>query len=580
MEEQVIFFNTQEVAKHIISINGVLYFCGVIFLSAASFYFLGFKRRIKPLIRSLKLALSTIKDTTDSNSFFNDFTQIDDSLCKNQILCHIWNEFKESLILPSPTTKNSLIRKTQDSVFYFNEDSILYNKINMRLYNALPNYLTGTGILGTFIGLVAGIFLASQGLVSDDTQRMTESLQELLSGAALAFWTSIVGIVTSIVFSWREKAHTHKLNRMIHDFNIELDNRIEKIVPEQLAEKQLEQLVHQTEYLEEFTTKVAFNIAEALDNKMNEKLLPSLQKLIENVEEMRKDRGDKNDQLIEQMVDKFSDTMSGAAGVEMNALVDTINSLNSTLEPLLEKMNESQRQLQGAAAYIAEQIKTSYEKSGKEFSDGVLAAINELKTGISEAGSELNTELRSAFERAVERLDKTVSNLDGSIGKLGQAAKDTEQMSIKTNDLLKRFDDMAQKINSIQSQVNASLNSLEHTAKSIEDSGIAHTANVTASTEAMGEFKDTLTEFRSVQQTLEQIWQQYANRFENVDNSLEGIFIQIDNGLRAYSEATSEYMTKLDQQAKSVTELFGGAVQEFGDAIEDLSEKLNPGKQN
>jgi hypothetical protein len=43
--------------------------------------------------------------------------------------------------------------------------------VNLRLLHAMPNYLTGFGILGTFVGLAAGISLANQGLASPSSVR-------------------------------------------------------------------------------------------------------------------------------------------------------------------------------------------------------------------------------------------------------------------------------------------------------------------------------------------------------------------------------------------------------------------------
>jgi hypothetical protein len=59
-------------------------------------------------------------------------------------------------------------------------------------------------ILGTFIGLVAGIYLASTNLASDNIVLAKQAMQQLLHGASLAFITSIFGLSSSIVFSWRE----------------------------------------------------------------------------------------------------------------------------------------------------------------------------------------------------------------------------------------------------------------------------------------------------------------------------------------------------------------------------------------
>lgn len=567
--------NFQDIARSAVSIKGVASFCILIVFTSLCFYFFGFKKRIRPITNSLKEALNKIREINGSEMFFNQFKEFDAFVSGNQILKYIWIEFRDSLVFPAATSTQQVVFNTDDAKLFFNETSIVAHRINLRFYNAFPNYLTGAGILGTFLGLVAGIYLASEGLASDDTKKLFQSLNDLLSGASLAFWTSIVGIISSILFSWREKVHVHSLFQLIDSWNRELDGRIKKITPESIAEQQLIQLNLQTEYLEEFTTKVAFNIAEALDNKLNEKIFPALQTLIDCVNEMRRDRGDSNEHLIQQMVAKFTETMSGAAGNEMSALANTISSLNDTLGPLLEQMNDAHRQMHGAAAYIAEQIKGSYETSSKDFSEGVKAAIDQLKSGIAQAGSTLNGELKDAFDRAVERLNETIEKLDTSIGSLSEAGLNTEQMAIKTTNLLQRFDTIAESLNVMQTQMKASLTALAQTARSIENAGNAANENIATSSQALKYFKGTSEEFRSVQQSLQKSWEDYSSRFAEVDVSLENIFKQIDEGLKGYSEATSEYMAKLDKEAKAVTELFGGAVHELTEAIEDFSGQIN-----
>jgi len=520
----------QKTAHFIVSFNGVLIFCSLIIFAAVAFY-IAFRRKIGPVMKHLKAALIKLKEMPPSDGFINEYKEFDDFLSKNAILKHNWAEYRKSLILPLATINNPTICNTEEAASYFNEGSIIAGRINLRFYGVFPNYMTGTGILGTFLGLVAGIYLAGAGLASEDIQLLKKSLQDLLSGASLAFWTSIVGIVCSILFSWREKVLTHSLFRSIDSWNRELDKRIEKITIEELAQKQLDQLEHQTEYLEEFTTKVAFNIAEALGDRLNEKLVPTLNKLIESVDSMRRERGDTNEQLIQQMIDKFSKSIQGAAGNEINAIAGTLNNLNQTLVPLLKEMKDAHSQMQGAAVYIAKQIKTSYEKSGKDFSNGVQAAIGDLRSGISQAGDALNSELKDAFDKAVGRLDDIVGKLDTSIGSLGDAGKNTEQMAIKTKGLLDRFASMAGDLNAIQDKMQSSLQALERTAGAIENAGNAARQNVSQSAEALKEFKIAASEFRAVQQELKQIWGDYSTRFKDVDEDLGKIFGQISDGL-------------------------------------------------
>lgn len=559
------------IAHYMVSFEGVLTFCSFLILVALAFY-IALKLRIRPITKNLKVALKKLKEMPPSAGFINAYKNFDDFVSSNPILQHNWAEYRKNFIFPKATDKNKIICNTEEAVCYFSEESIIAGRVNLRFYGSFPNYLTGTGILGTFLGLVAGIYLASAGLASEDTQLLKKSLQDLLSCASLAFWTSIAGIVCSILFSWREKALTHGLFRTIDNWNRELDKRIEKITPEELANKQLDQLVRQTEFLEEFTTKVAYNIAEALDDRLNEKLVPTLNKLTESVDLMRRDRGDTNEQLIKQMVQKFSDSVQGAAGNEIRAIADTLNTLNEALVPLLNEVKEAQSQMQGAALYIADQIKTSYENSGKEFSEGVQAAIGELRSGISEAGYSLNDELKDAFNQAVDRLNTVVEKLDEGIGNLGNTGKNTEQLIIESQGLLNQFKSMAGDLSSIQANMQDSIIALKGAAGAMENAGDVARENLSHSVRMLDEFQTAASEFRKVQEDLRQVWSDYSVRFEEVDDSLENIFSQIEEGLSAYAEATSKYMGDLDNQATKVTELFSGAVRDLGEAVEDLSE--------
>lgn len=61
----------------------------------------------------------------------------------------------------------------------------------------IPNTQTGIGILGTFVGLLAGI--GNIGFSSAET--VVTSVQSLLNGINVAFYTSIAGVILSIIFN-------------------------------------------------------------------------------------------------------------------------------------------------------------------------------------------------------------------------------------------------------------------------------------------------------------------------------------------------------------------------------------------
>jgi ABC-type transporter Mla subunit MlaD len=376
------------------------------------------------------------------------------------------------------------------------------------------------------------------------------------------------------MFSWREKVTTHQLSLLLNEWNREMDCRIERITPEYLARQQLGQLEKQSEYLEEFTTQVAFNIAEALNDRLNEKIVPVMERMIEAVDMLRRERGESNEEILKQIVQQFSKTMEDAAGKELNALSETLATLNETLVPLLGQMNEAHQNMQGAALYISEQIKESYANSSKEFTEGVQSAIADLVNGISNAGNTLNGELKDAFDHAVEKLEATIENLDGSIINVKEAGQNTEKMAETTKGLLDRFDMIAESLSDVQEKINISLSSLERTAETLKKGGDAASDMSTQANNALMEFRDVVQKFQASQEIIETTWGNYANRFEGVDSSLESVFTKIQDGLKAYAEATSKYMADLDRHSAKVTGLLGGAVTDLDESLQEFSEAL------
>jgi len=189
-----------QISRQITSWDGAWEMAGVI-LCFFVVWLIGFYLQSGRLFRDIKRAVLRFR-RVEKDQFVGSFEAFDQDIARNQSLAHLWSEFRETLIFPRNADDRQKIRNTQPPSFFFTHEHVLYRDLNMRLYDAVPNYLTGLGILGTFIGLVCGIYLASGGLVSEDVKNVTQALRDLLGGAALAFITSIAGLSLSILFSW------------------------------------------------------------------------------------------------------------------------------------------------------------------------------------------------------------------------------------------------------------------------------------------------------------------------------------------------------------------------------------------
>ncbi len=80
---------------------------------------------------------------------------------------------------------------------YINEDTVIYKPGHAQLAELIPSLLTSLGILGTFLGLMAGL----TGLDLADAAKTISSIPTLLTGMKFAFATSVAGISCSLAFN-------------------------------------------------------------------------------------------------------------------------------------------------------------------------------------------------------------------------------------------------------------------------------------------------------------------------------------------------------------------------------------------
>lgn len=102
--------------------------------------------------------------------------------------------------------------------------------LNMEFYGSLSGYFVGIGLICTFLGLVAGLHFASQGMNSGDMNQARDALGHLLAAATFKFLTSIAGVATSLVLSVVVRLATHALENAVDRFNQSLDHSLSMAV--------------------------------------------------------------------------------------------------------------------------------------------------------------------------------------------------------------------------------------------------------------------------------------------------------------------------------------------------------------
>ena len=139
---------------------------------------------------------------------------------------------------------------------YINED-ILALRSWQNVVLQIPGTLTGLGILGTFIGLIIGI----RGIGFSSVEIALTSVQTLLSGIQVAFYTSIAGMILSLLFNIIYRISWNMLRRNLGLFVEEFHKNVIPPVADQMRYREQKELKQITELLERLPRGQGFSAA-------------------------------------------------------------------------------------------------------------------------------------------------------------------------------------------------------------------------------------------------------------------------------------------------------------------------------
>ena len=260
----------------------------------------------------------------------------------------LWQEFDESLVLSSD--KKQLFN-TIDAEHFFNAKNLATGLTSSRLLAATPSFLVAIGVLGTFVGLTIGL----EGLVGNTTEIETlkSGINKLISGAAVAFMTSVWGVTFSLSLNLIEKLFERSALNHIQD----LQNKIDFLYPRLPAEQSLVHIAEHSkeskEALQELHERIGDRLQESI-NGMSESMQNALTDTLNNImgpaiQTLVHSTNQQSSQVMENLVGSFMEGMSSAGRVQGEQLekvaadVNTaVSSMSERLEQLFNKLSTQQ----------------------------------------------------------------------------------------------------------------------------------------------------------------------------------------------------------------------------------------------
>lgn len=585
-----------------------------------------------------------------------------------------WREFVDTLVIPDPDDADGIIQNTADGSKYLNDNTIIFPELSLKTYQALPNRLTGMGILATFLGLAAGVHAASRGLTSDDPAEITAALQNLLSGAGLAFTTSVVGIGCSLAFSAWETWYTRKLHVALDEWIGAIEHHVKRITPESIAIKQLKAVRETAASVTAFNDQLAFKLEEALSKNVTDQLLPELRNLAEKIDALRADRATDAKGVIDETLQQLVKEIRGRSQAEMDGLADTIRALNETLAESLSRSQQRDAEIDGMMTNVVRTVEETLKNNTEQMSDRMRAVLDDIAQrmhGIGEAESQRITEtaeqsnaaLRSTTSQlgetadtlrqgaannrqvldgmreiiettkgtleqtiqirgemaetirelregaatlngnhagaaksaetlmqATTSLDGLLTNVTGAVSaaeRLGplvdQLRSSTETLSESTaagGEMLRQVSRTASEVESLKAliekthaQLGASVEPMRDASHRMAEAAETNRRNAERNAVAAQTVGESVSALMAQQNETRRVWTEYQTRFESVDQSLAGVFEQIDTNLERQREHVKTFLSDVDTHVSRISDQLASAAGELRNIVEDLVEQ-------
>ncbi|WP_027595057.1 anti-phage ZorAB system protein ZorA [Pseudomonas sp. LAIL14HWK12:I7] len=317
----------------------------------------------------------------------------------------LWREFDESLVLSSDQKQ---LFNTLDAEHFFNPRTLAGGLTASRLLAAAPSFLVAIGVLGTFVGLTVGL----EGLVGStgEIEALKGGINKLISGAAVAFMTSVWGVLFSLLLNFIEKMFERAALQGIQALQHDVDALYPRIPAEQslvhIAEygkesKEALQELHERigERLQETLTGMNEAMQTALTDALNNIMAPAIQTLVSTTSQQ-------STQVLESLVGNFMEGMTSVGreqGQQMQQAAANVNAAVSGMSEQLNQLFSTLSEQQSQQMSVAQQQSSAFEAQLQRISGSADDRQAQMEQRFSELMAGLSGQLQNQLGVAQQR---------------------------------------------------------------------------------------------------------------------------------------------------------------------------------
>lgn len=316
----------------------------------------------------------------------------------------LWQVYEASLVYSADKSRRY---STLAAEYFFNGRSLARGLTSSRLLAAAPAFLTALGVLGTFIGLTVGLRALQVDAAEIDTIKL--GVSAMINGAAVAFMTSVWGVLSSLVLNLIEKIVERDALRAIAGLQQEVDQHyphypaersLVKIADATDESKDALQHLHERigERLQEAVTGMSESMQEAVSKALNEVMAPAVQTLVRNASQQ-------STEVLENLVTRFMDSMKTAGseqGQFMKLAAEELQSSTKGITERLETLFQSLDEKLTGAREHTEHTAREFSRLLTEQRDESVQQQREVVQQFGSLAERFSTQAEAQLERSAE----------------------------------------------------------------------------------------------------------------------------------------------------------------------------------
>ncbi|WP_132995200.1 hypothetical protein [Sporanaerobacter acetigenes] len=503
-------------------------FCSII-IFIGIYSFLKMHRYVGKNIKSINYFIANSDSIQGDSEKRFDVVEEKDLFCGNKYLYGLWNRYK------TYARNNKVQEKYPDISVYFNKFNIIEMPGKRRVAEIIPGILTALGILGTFLGLQEGVSYID----TTSPEKVKESIEFLTSGMSLAFVTSIIGIISSMVWSRIDRKKYKCYIKALDDFYILFDEKYPVLNMEYFLNEMIIMQKNSTEATKHIATDLSLEFSKALSKSINEDILPNIDSSINSVVNSELKPTFEN---MANIIDEFS----------VNASENQIDSMNIMVTGFLDKLNSVVNVEFDNLAISLNEL-TKWQMDTKDSLEDLLEEIKE--TTLNQKEVNVNSEevvlryseLFDRFEKVNSILEEELLDVNETIDRLKSANSTTaslaEQLYIIHQDTDSTVEFIGNNISSLKENLDISKASLENISENLEDSTIAFSQ----------ELKDGLdTTFNIFDEGLSEI----AKRFSGTILEVQGTVDELPKVISILTKELEDSMKFLNNSVNDINSFY------------------------